>query len=88
LVVTGSSQIKVYDRDGIARGESVRGDMYIRDARNTKGHVSPTTSGHWHPSDRCVIDLVFFISSSTCRKDAKMGLFAGIQGLLQVRTGQ
>eukprot|EP00884_Botryococcus_braunii_P018671 jgi/Botrbrau1/5488/Bobra.27_1s0027.2 len=52
LVVTGSSQIKVYDRDGIARGESIRGDMYIRDARNTKGHVSPTTSGHWHPIDR------------------------------------
>jgi hypothetical protein len=55
LVVTGSSQIKVYDRDGIVRGESIRGDMYIRDARNTKGHVSPTTYGQWHPTDRCAV---------------------------------
>lgn len=52
LAVTGSAQIKIYDRDGIERGESIRGDMYIRDQRNTKGHVSPATGGHWNPTDK------------------------------------
>jgi len=52
LAVSGSAQIKVCDRDGIERGESLRGDMYIRDQRNTKGHVSPATGGHWNPTDR------------------------------------
>jgi hypothetical protein len=52
LAVTGSAKIKVYDRDGVERGESVQGDMYIRDQRNTKGHVSPCTYGHWHPKDK------------------------------------
>ena len=54
LAVTGGSQIKVYDRDGVERGESAKGDMYIRDLRNTKGHVSPCTGGQWHPADRCL----------------------------------
>ena len=53
FVVTGSAQVKVYDRDGKERGESVRGDMYIRDQRHTKGHVSPATFGQWHPTDKC-----------------------------------
>ena len=52
LAVTGAAKIKVLDRDGTERGESVQGDMYIRDQRNTKGHVSPCTYGHWHPTDR------------------------------------
>ncbi|GBF89454.1 hypothetical protein Rsub_02026 [Raphidocelis subcapitata] len=52
LAVTGSAQAKIYDRDGREKGEFVRGDMYIRDARNTKGHVSGLTGGVWHPSDR------------------------------------
>ncbi|GIL65412.1 hypothetical protein Vafri_19165 [Volvox africanus] len=52
LVVTGAAQAKIYDRDGRALGEFVRGDMYIRDARNTKGHISGLTGGCWHPTDR------------------------------------
>ncbi len=52
--MTGSAKIKVYDRDCAERGESLQGDMYIRDAKNTKGHVSPCTYGAWHPSDKCV----------------------------------
>ncbi len=52
LCVTGAAKMKVYDRDGKERGESVLGDPYIRDTKNTKGHQSPCTSGHWHPSDR------------------------------------
>jgi len=53
LCVTGAAKIKVYDRDGVERAESVLGDPYIRDTKNTKGHQSPCTSGHWHPTDRC-----------------------------------
>ena len=30
----------------------MRGDMYIRDMRNTTGHVSGLTGGCWHPTDR------------------------------------
>lgn len=52
LAVSGAAKIKVFDRDGTERGESVQGDMYIRDQRNTKGHVSPCTYGQWHPTDR------------------------------------
>lgn len=26
--------------------------MYIRDQRNTKGHVTSLTGGQWHPTDR------------------------------------
>eukprot|EP00798_Chlamydomonas_sp_ICE-L_P004303 gene4303-14413_t len=52
LVVTGSAQAKIYDRDGKSQGEFIRGDMYIRDQKNTKGHISGCTSGQWHPKDR------------------------------------
>ena len=38
-------QAKIYDRDGRALGEFIRGDMYIRDSRNTKGHISGCTGG-------------------------------------------
>lgn len=52
LVVTGSPQPKIYDRDGKEQGEFPRGDMYIRDMKNTKGHVTGCTSGAWHPIDK------------------------------------
>ena len=52
LVVTGSPQPKIYDRDGRPLGEFDKGDMYIRDLKNTKGHCSPCTSGRWHPQDK------------------------------------
>ncbi|GFH22477.1 WD_REPEATS_REGION domain-containing protein, partial [Haematococcus lacustris] len=52
LAVTGSAKAKIFDRDGHTKGEFVRGVMYIRDPRNTKGHVSALTCGQWHPQDR------------------------------------
>ena len=36
----------------VALGEFDKGDMYIRDLKNTKGHCSPCTSGRWHPQDK------------------------------------
>ena len=35
-----------------AQGVFIRGDMYIRDMKNTKGHVSSCTGGQWHPTDK------------------------------------
>ena len=42
-----------------------RGDMYIRDQKNTKGHVMGCTMGQWHPTEhaeamtcRCVFHLL------------------------------
>ncbi|KAL5996735.1 hypothetical protein ACLOJK_007655 [Asimina triloba] len=52
LCVTGSAQAKIYDRDGLTLGEFVKGDMYIRDLKNTKGHISGLTCGQWHPSSK------------------------------------
>ena len=52
LVVTGSSQPKIFDRDGHELGQSVKGDMYIRDLKNTKGHQYRCCSGQWHPTDK------------------------------------
>ncbi|CAM9789477.1 unnamed protein product [Chrysoparadoxa australica] len=52
LCCTGSSQPLVYDRDGAQLIKFVRGDMYIKDMALTKGHVTRTTGGEWHPSDR------------------------------------
>lgn len=52
LAVTGSPQPKVYDRDGKQQGELPRGDMYIRDMKNTKGHVGACSGGAWHPTDK------------------------------------
>ena len=40
MCATASTQVKVYDRDGKEMGSSIRGDMYIRDMKHTKGHVS------------------------------------------------
>ncbi|CAL1357106.1 unnamed protein product [Linum trigynum] len=52
LCVTGSAQAKIYDRDGLTLGEFVKGDMYIRDLKNTKGHITGLTCGEWHPKAR------------------------------------
>lgn len=52
LAVTGSAQPKIFTRDGIEEGEFPRGDMYIRDLKNTKGHITSCTDGQWHPADK------------------------------------
>ncbi|PRW20712.1 WD repeat-containing 70 [Chlorella sorokiniana] len=52
LVVTSYSQPKVYNRDGKELGELPKGDMYIRDMKNTKGHVTNCTGGVWHPVEK------------------------------------
>ncbi|KAJ3228153.1 hypothetical protein HK099_006033 [Clydaea vesicula] len=59
LVTSGASEAKILTREGNEVTHTVKGDPYLRDARNTKGHTSALTSGRWHPSDKNV-----FVTSS------------------------
>lgn len=52
LACTGDCQAKVYDRDGNFEIECLKGDNYLHDISNTKGHTYPLTDGKWHPMDR------------------------------------
>lgn len=54
LVVTALPQAKIMNRDGEVQVTFVKGDMYLRDMHNTKGHVSEVTTGYWHPTNRDV----------------------------------
>lgn len=52
LVISGSAQAKVIDRDGFEKLECVKGDQYISDMARTKGHIASLYSGCWHPTNR------------------------------------
>ncbi|XP_061150019.1 WD repeat-containing protein 70 isoform X2 [Syngnathus typhle] len=49
LVVSGNAQAKVLDRDGFNVMECIKGDQYIVDMVNTKGHTAMLNDGSWHP---------------------------------------
>ncbi|KAI0082227.1 transcription factor [Panus rudis PR-1116 ss-1] len=51
LVASGTTQAKLYDRDGEELATYIKGDPYIRDMKNTSGHVAELTSCAWHPKD-------------------------------------
>ncbi|OIW33910.1 WD repeat domain-containing protein [Coniochaeta ligniaria NRRL 30616] len=51
LCVTAHPQAKIMSRDGDTVTEFVKGDMYLRDMHNTKGHVGEVATGTWHPTD-------------------------------------
>ncbi|KAK7793199.1 hypothetical protein R5R35_012840 [Gryllus longicercus] len=65
LVVSGSSQAKVLDRDGFEVLECVKGDQYIADMARTKGHTASLNSGCWHP--RLKEEFLTCSHDSTCR---------------------
>ena len=52
LVATALPQAKVMTRDGDTVAEFAKGDMYLRDMHNTKGHISEVTTATWHPTNR------------------------------------
>ncbi|KAM0436835.1 hypothetical protein ACHAPT_002548 [Fusarium lateritium] len=52
LCVSAHPQAKIMSRDGDIVTEFVKGDMYLRDMNNTKGHISEITTGTWHPTDK------------------------------------
>lgn len=55
LIIPAAAQAKILTRDGDNVVEFIKGDMYLRDMHNTKGHVSEITAGAWHPTDKNVI---------------------------------
>ena len=52
LAVCSDRKVKVCDRDGIAKRETVRGDVYMSDVNNTKGHIAEATAGKWHKKSK------------------------------------
>ncbi|CAJ2506940.1 Uu.00g081260.m01.CDS01 [Anthostomella pinea] len=52
LCISAHPQAKIMSRDGDVLAQFVKGDMYLRDMHNTKGHVSEVTTGTWHPTDK------------------------------------
>lgn len=51
LVISGTSQAKLYERDGEEIATFIKGDPYIRDMKNTAGHVGELTACAWHPKE-------------------------------------
>lgn len=65
LVISGSAQAKVLDRDGFEKCETVKGDQYITDMARTKGHTASLNSGCWHPFIK--EEYLTCSQDSTCR---------------------
>lgn len=65
LVISGSAQAKILDRDGFEKYETVKGDMYITDMARTKGHVASLNSGMWHPYTK--EEYITSSQDGTCR---------------------
>ncbi|VDN52616.1 unnamed protein product [Dracunculus medinensis] len=49
LVGSGHAQIRILDRQGKQWAETVRGDQYLVDLSNTKGHTGSVNACCWHP---------------------------------------
>lgn len=54
LVISGSAQAKVLDRNGLELFECLRGDTYLFDLSKTYGHIAQLNGGAWHPRNRDV----------------------------------
>lgn len=65
LVVSGSCVAKLIDRDGYVKSETNKGDQYINDMKNTKGHVAMLNYGCWHPMERHLFTTCS--NDGTCR---------------------
>ena len=67
LVCTENSQAKVISREGVEEISCLKGDNYLVDIRNTKGHTYGLRDGKWHPLEKNI-----FLTSSV---DATMRLW-------------
>lgn len=52
LITTGDNRAAVFNREGKELDRTNRGDMYILDMAQTKGHVAALGNGQWHPTDQ------------------------------------
>lgn len=77
LEISATPQGKIMNRDGEILAEFVKGDMYLRDMHNTKGHTSAITTGTWNPVDRniCVTAgtdstlRIWDVNNKRCQKE-------------------
>ncbi|KAL1691914.1 WD40-repeat-containing domain protein [Schizophyllum commune] len=51
LVASGTMQARLFDREGEELAAFIKGDPYIRDMKNTSGHVSEIYNVVWHPKE-------------------------------------
>ncbi|KAL1737794.1 WD40-repeat-containing domain protein [Schizophyllum fasciatum] len=51
LVASGTMQARLFDREGEELAAFIKGDPYIRDMKNTSGHVSEIFNVAWHPKE-------------------------------------
>lgn len=96
LCVAALPQARVLSRDGDVLCEFQKGDMYLRDMSNTKGHVSEVTSGVWHPTERqlCVTAgtdstlRIWDVNSPRCQREviAHKSKAAGSAGRSRMTT--
>jgi WD repeat-containing protein 70 len=49
LSCNASNQAKIFTLDGVKKQTTIRGDMYLHDMNNTRGHVASVLDGKWHP---------------------------------------
>lgn len=84
IVVSGSSQAKVVDRDGQNVAECPRGDPYLRDMNRTKGHVAMLNDGCWSPRDSS--QFITCAGDGTVRIWSLESASSGQKNVLKVRS--
>ena len=52
LIISGTAQAKIVDRDGYEKAECVKAEYHISDMAKTKGHAAGLDGGCWHPRDK------------------------------------
>ncbi|WWC95313.1 hypothetical protein V866_002174 [Kwoniella sp. B9012] len=67
LVVSGTLQPKVFNKDGEEGVEYNKGDVYLRDMKNTNGHTAEINGGAWHPTDNSLF--------LTCSSDSTLRIW-------------
>ena len=51
VVASGANRAKLYNRDGFLQHEYEKGDPYLLDMKNTRGHIAPLSCAQWHPTE-------------------------------------
>ncbi|OXG81705.1 transcription factor [Cryptococcus neoformans var. grubii Br795] len=67
LVISGTVQPKVFNRNGEDEMEFNKGDVYLRDMKNTNGHTAEINAGAWHPTDKSIF--------LTCSNDSTLRIW-------------
>jgi WD40 repeat protein len=82
LCCCANNQAAIYSRDGSKIKTTVRGDMYIQDMANTKGHVASITGGMFHPKQADIF-LTSSLDGSVRQWDLNAKLYGMDQNLPQ-----